>query len=392
MKEISKIELNKMQFKQPTISVRIVIMALIAFSFFTLSTAQVSMTLNINIDEFSLSGTSQWFINITNSSSKTYTCYLHATVAVPDEGIIANGTSKSFSLKPFETRINRQTGAEIADSSKIDYDEAYKQWYLRNNELPSRTYNVCVELIETTTGIILTTACQELEPQKFSPPVNIYPFDLDTIYGSNLSFQWLPPQPFKSGITHSIRIVEVLNIQSPVSAFYSNNYFYTEDYLNVPVLQFPIHARPLEEGKTYAWLIESQIGKLTLKSEPTVFVVKPAEIPLRKKTEKSKSQYTQYLDLSSSNAREIQIVTGGHIPIMMDNREAAYQLVYCITGNERKVLTKGKIPVKNGHNKLLIPTTELKSGTEEIFSLILFSSVTDLPEIRFRQLANSTKI
>src|SRR5687768_10452592 len=350
-----------MKNKLPAISVRSVIIAIIVYLFISSSSAQVSMTLNINIDEFSLSGTSQWFINISNSSSNTYKCYLHATVAVPTEGIIANGTSKSFSLKPFETRINRETGAEIADSSKIDYDEEYKQWYLRNNELPSRTYTVCVELIETTTGIILATACQELEPQKFSPPVNIYPFDRDTIPGGNLSFQWLPPQPFNSGITHSIRIVEVLNIQSPVSAFYSNNYFYTEDYLNVPVLQFPIQARPLEEGKTYAWLIESQIGKLILKSEPTIFFVNTTEIPFNKKPDKQKLQYTQYLSLSSQNAREIQIVTGGQIPIMMDNKEAAYQLIYCITGNERKVLTKGKIPVKTGHNQLLIPTTELKS-------------------------------
>ena len=52
---------------------------------------------------------------------------------------------------------------------------------------------------------------------------------------------------------------------------------------------------------------------------------------------------------------------------------------------------KGKIPVKTGHNKLLIPTTELKSVPGEIFSLTLFSSVTVLPEIRFKQFSPSKK-
>src|SRR6185503_20928910 len=153
------------------------------------------------------------------------------------------------------------------------------------------------------------------------------------------------------------------------SAFYSNNYIYTEDYLKVPVFQYPIHARSLEAGKTYAWLIESRMGSLELKSEPTVFVVSTPSIPEQKKVIKSLAQYSQYIDLQSANALEIQIVNTGGIPIMLENRGAPYQLMYCITGSKAYDLIKGKMTVNTGLNKLLIPAGDLHYGAEEMYYL-----------------------
>src|SRR5687767_1826961 len=374
----------------PTFLIRIMTIVLIIFSG-SASFSQVSVVLNITLDEFSLSGTSNWFISITNSASKSYNCYLHATITVPGEGIIADGVSKSFVLDPFETRINQHNGAEVADSNKIDYDKSYREWYARNNALPSRNYTICLEVIELSTGLILATACQDLEPQKYRPPVNIYPFDRDTILSNGLSFQWLPSQPYNPEMTYSIRVVEILSIQSSVSAFYSNNYFYTEDYLRTPVLQYPIHARPLEEGRTYAWLVEGRIGDLELKSEPTVFIVGTPAIPIAQKIEKTGAHYSQYIDLMSFNAREIQIINGEQIPLIVYNKGGPYQLIYCITGKEQNFIMKGKILVQNGYNKLLIPASNLKEGPDEIYHLKLFTSTTDLPEIRFKQSGTSKK-
>jgi len=372
------------------ISKSLIIFILIGISTISRFYAQVSIVLNVKLDELSLSGTSQWFISITNSSSKPLDVYLHAYIKVPDEGIIADGTSKSFSLKPFETRIDTKTGAELADSSKIDYDEAYMEWYMRTNELPSRKYSICVEVLETGTGASLAQTCQEVEPQKFRPPVNIYPFDRDTIIGSTLSFQWLPPQPYNPEFTYSIRVVEVLSIQSPLAAFSSNNYYYTEDFLMTPFLQYPINARNLEEGRTYAWLVEGRMGNMALKSEPTLFVVGKPIIPVPKPVKKTPVSYTQYIDLTSATAREIQSVKDGVIPLMIDNNGAPYNLIYCITGNAQNILVKGKIPVTNGLNKLLISTSDLKPDMEETYYLKLFRAEADLPEIRFKLLNSST--
>lgn len=368
----------------------LIILIFIGISTISRFYAQVSIVLNVKLDELSLSGTSQWFISITNSSSKPLNVYLHAYITVPTEGIIADGTSKSFSLKPFETRIDTKTGAELADSSKIDYDGAYMEWYMRTNELPSRKYSICVEVLETGSGASLAQTCQEVEPQKFRPPVNIYPFDRDTINSNNLSFQWLPSQPYNPEFTYSLRVVEVLSIQSPLAAFSSNNFYYSEDFIMLPFLQFPVNARNLEEGQTYAWLVEGKMGNLTLKSEPTLFVVGKPIIPVPKPVTKPKGTYTQYIDLMSASAREIQFAKDDVIPLMIENNGAPYNLIYCITGSAQNILVKGKIPVPNGLNKLQISTAELKPGLDEIFYLKLFRAEADLPEIRFKLINPST--
>ncbi len=284
------------------------------------------------MDDYSLSATNQWFVSISNSSSGKYNCYLHATITVPKEVVIADGSSKSFELQPYETNIINRNASDITDSNQIDYDKSYREWYLRTNELPSRKYTVCVEVIESGKGAVLAKACQDFEPQKFRPPVNIYPFDRDTVKGR----------------------------------------------IGKPVLK--------NEPADKAIPKSEPADKAIPKSEPA-----DKEIPKPQPAEMDNFSFTQYIDLFSTGARETQFVKDGMIRLMLGNKGATYSLIYCITGSDQNIIVKGKLPVTTGLNKLLIATTDLKPGKDEIFYLKLFRAGAGLPEIRFKLINNSSK-
>lgn len=94
-------------------------------------------------------------------------------------------------------------------------------------------------------------------------PQLAYPEDKTTIVATNPVFIWLPP-PGSGGtlITYSLRIVKVLNGQTPQEALFQNPGLVNLVGLTNNFLSYPVDAPPLENTCQYAWQVAaSSAGK-----------------------------------------------------------------------------------------------------------------------------------
>lgn len=346
------------------------------------------MVVNVNTSDYALETKDQWMISVINNAPGNYACFLNATVTTPGEGIIGRGTSRSFKLASFEQKHFNRNSKDLLDSSNVSYSKYYRDALVQTGELPSRSYTVCVELL-TVKGELLTKTCTDVKTQKYQPPVNIFPFNGDTLEAGPVSFQWLASQPSSPGFRYTLRIVELFNKQTAVSAFSTNPAVYSESGLAGVFFQYPVKARKLEEGKTYAWQIEAQTGTLVLRSEPTVFSVKPSKKDVHTPDKKT-SVYRQYIDLRSRDIPRLHIVYDS-IYVLIENKYQAHQTSFSLADEQQQILNKGEFLLNAGLNKISIPLGKIKPDQKSLYYLKLYGLNKNLPTIRFRILQTTAK-
>mgnify|MGYP001589893160 CR=1 FL=1 len=89
-------------------------------------------------------------------------------------------------------------------------------------------------------------------------PVLISPANGETIpEGQMPTFTWLPPKPTQPGVKYTLRIVEVLGNQLPAEAIKKNAVWFEKKDIPTTTFTYPSSERQFEEGKSYAWSIES---------------------------------------------------------------------------------------------------------------------------------------
>ena len=92
--------------------------------------------------------------------------------------------------------------------------------------------------------------------QNITQPILLYPSNGLALQESFPSFSWTPSFP-NQGISYQIKLVEVLEGQTPEAAILANpNLFFQEDLSNNLFL-YPTAAPLLQTGKKYAWQINS---------------------------------------------------------------------------------------------------------------------------------------
>ena len=343
--------------------------------------AQVNLAVDIQTTESSLSSLNIWTINVVNSTPNYFSCYLHAVVSVPGEGVVGEGVSKAFKLLPYRSVLRTNNTQAVFDSVNINYTGSYRDGIAKTGELPSRSYTVCVELVSVFNGNLITKTCIDKQIQKYQPPVNVFPFDKDTISSSGTNFQWLPVQPLNNNFTYSIRIVELLSIQTKISSLFSNNYFFSQDNIPSTIFQYPVNSRKLEPGRMYSWIIEAKLDELVLKSEPTVFVVEKKPDSLIVKADSVR--YIQYIDTRNSSRIPVTKVADKTLRLIIYNQYGPYEAVYCILNSRREILEKKPLTLKAGLNKVSVPVTQKNKNSNEIFYCKIYSRNTPIPEIQF---------
>jgi hypothetical protein len=95
--------------------------------------------------------------------------------------------------------------------------------------------------------------------QSFSPPVLIYPPDGDSLKTKFPLFTWTPiyPMPLTAKVMYRIRMVEMLEEQTPEAAIQANPDWYAQENLLNTALAYPIAAPRLQADKKYAWQVEA---------------------------------------------------------------------------------------------------------------------------------------
>ena len=223
-----------------------------------------------------------WNLTLTNTSSESLKVYLYGTVESITDGLIFEGTSAVFGLTPhFSGRIEPYRLEPVdADYSNAEYEEIV----MKTGTMPEGTYTICVYVKDARTNEELGSDCIIRPIKQPSPPELINPQDEGTLTEQLPIFLWTPPMPLRMGefVTYQLNIVELLDGQVPIEAMEANPAWFTDKNIISTSYQFPISARPLEPGKSYAWQVTAinekqnyEIGK----SEVWSFTFKKEEVP-----------------------------------------------------------------------------------------------------------------
>ena len=197
-----------------------------------------------------------WNLILINTSTNNYTVYIQGTLSEQRAGLIATGVSKTFQLPPGTKVINASNYSELEIS--IEYpnpDPAFEESIRRTGGCPSGNYEICIKIIESNSGEFLGEKCIEQSVMIVNPPSIISPEDGSEISVSNPGFIWTPVVGIP-GVQYNFKVVKVSGTQSVYEAIQNNNPLFSTTIYKT-TLTYPPQALPFEEGKQYAWQIQS---------------------------------------------------------------------------------------------------------------------------------------
>jgi hypothetical protein len=245
-----------------------------------------------------------WKSGLINTSTTPYQVYLQGVAVHRKEGKIVECKTQVFNL-PAGFKSLQTT--EIGPVQIIEKNPLYEKAIRNAGQLPTGEYDICLRVINASTGDELAYECFQHTVQVISGIELLSPEDKSMIIAGDpgvedslmdakgfkgekliinnslLSFSWLPPTPApRNGqVTYSLAIKEVFLNQTPYSSMLSNPAYYKVDNLLAPVYQYPFFARDFVHGKTYAWQVTLYLnGQKMNSSEVYSFVYRKPSLQL----------------------------------------------------------------------------------------------------------------
>ena len=233
---------------------------LLTFFFFAgLSFAQdqVQVTLS-QPPQNQLRATDLWKAILINTTKSTLHITLSGTLKVKGEGIVVNGQSGLMSLPPGTKMITYNdvnTGSVNFKSGK------WSEAFYRTGKAPSGDYTICIQA-KAEDGRELGSSCIDqniiIENVENISPQLISPAD-GSKQNSNMPilFTWMLPS-VKPGddFTYKIKVVEIINKQSPSEAVKQNPAWFEKSDIKTKMLQYPVSAKKIEKNKKYTWTVQ----------------------------------------------------------------------------------------------------------------------------------------
>ena len=193
-----------------------------------------------------------WNLTLENTTKTDLKIYLTGTATEEKDGLIIEGKSKVFTVKPGRTNYtyNDFSGAEVKYNNG-----KYKEVILRTGNAPEGSYTICVTAFEESGEIAgmencITQTVQQLGSITLISPENGAELDPDTLPG--LVFSWTP---LPNGGPYSLRIVELKGDQSPEVAFRTNPPIFEKEYKSTTTQGDPIHGVDVKLGMKFAWQV-----------------------------------------------------------------------------------------------------------------------------------------
>ncbi len=123
--------------------------------------------------------------------------------------------------------------------------------------------------------------CIPFTVEPVSPPLLNTPEDTARLETRLPQFSWLPPAPLNlfTDLNYELRVVEVRADQSAAEAIQQNIPVYIGTGLRNPVMTYPSGAVALDTGRTYAWMVIANNGRLfAAQTEVWTFSLKDTSI------------------------------------------------------------------------------------------------------------------
>ncbi len=193
--------------------------------------------------------------------------------------------SNPFSLKqglnsPFDGSRSI-AGTEFSSGQQASYIKTTRA-------LPSGTFKICINVIQTSTSESLDEFCDEIESNFNQYLYLVYPADKDTVETSTPILTWSHSEPFSvlsQGEYYRMVVSDIKSDQGPDAAVTVNTPLMAKNYVITHTLQYPYDAKELIPGNHYAWQVQKMAnGVVTNKTEAWEFIV-------RKKPEEKEIKY-----------------------------------------------------------------------------------------------------
>src|SRR5687768_3371471 len=239
--------------------VRLALTAFLLVSVSTSLAAQSSWDAILSIDPYPSPYYSDWDNNpniasltVINPGAATQV-RIHFNVTNRANKVVLSGSSDPQNIGARATVIF-DNPYDVAGSTH--HDEEEERIASRTGRLREGDYTACA-VIADLTGFSLAESCTQFTIVYPDPPLLLSPANRDVVTETDPLFQWTPVQvPVDFQLSYVMRVVEVLNGQTPQEALRANIPHYQSLDGQFPSLRYPIDARPFEVGKQYAWTIQ----------------------------------------------------------------------------------------------------------------------------------------
>lgn len=220
----------------------------------------------LNLNPFPSPYISDWETNpaaigsmtIFNNSGRGETILIKTSVTHQVQGLVFTSVTNEIDISAAPVTV-------LDNTSLFDFDDAtfpnssLKNQVRRTGRLPEGKYTACMTLEDLNGLILVTNVCADFTIIYPEPPHLIYPANQDSIPGeiSYPTFQWTPViVPPAYIINYTLKIVELLQGQTPAHALSANYPHYINNQIDINSFTYPIDALPFNYNKTYVWQVQ----------------------------------------------------------------------------------------------------------------------------------------
>jgi len=299
-------------------------------------------------------------------------------------------TLLSVRSAPFQLKTGSSSPVELLIREKDEqYGASEKSSYIRNRKiLPSGTYNLCYTILDQFGETMLNESCEELSSEYNSDLLLISPFDgaeLDTKFPVLIWHHTDPFELLNSGEFFRIQVAEIPKGQKAESAINDGSPVFMQEHIMNHTVSYPIDALPLEEGKSYAWLVQKvSRGVIVQRTEVWTFSI-------RKTTPEPD---IRYLTLSKKLDAGFFTVKNNKLYFRLDDEYQTAQLKYAILDennhsmdvtpiNESTEAAKSSISF-HGYNRYLLNLGDYHLKSDVIYTLKVVTQKNEVYLLKFR--------
>ncbi len=245
------------------------------------------------VDAGMLNKKSLFDFQVTSGSNTPKNVLLKGTVKYRNQPYKVSYTLK-FLAQPGVNNIGEHAHRAVFEYSSTSVKELFELF----DRLPEGTLQYCV-ILQSADGESTITGVEDCTFGKNEDLflINLVdPGNKAELYELNPMLSWVANYPFASSLAYKIKVVEMKKDQNAINAIKRNNHVYEEKGLMQMSVNYPIYAKPLQVGNTYAWTVDAYYKDLLLgAAEPWQFTIVEDSIL------KSVSLNPAYIDLEKES-------------------------------------------------------------------------------------------
>ncbi len=204
-----------------------------------------------------------WNLTLDNTTEKDMKVYLTGTATEEKDGLIIEGKTKMFTLKPGKTsyKYNDFSGAEVKYNNG-----KYKEIILRTGNAPEGSYTMCVTAFDESGTEVARENCIIQSVVQMGNITLLTPGDGEEIEPRMpIVFTWTPLPGAKE---YTLKMYGPRGKEDEDMDLDLHKPLFEKTGISTTTFQYPLTAPKLEEGKKYAW----QVSSGDVQSEVGLFV------------------------------------------------------------------------------------------------------------------------